>query len=113
MLNEMFVIARNKLPSCGALNYLHDGFASHSAILRAMTILSTTRPQSAHQASGHRNINDTLRMLGQKMTLNRLLFDRGYRPAALKIISRRGRQGCRSNVCTTARPFPGLPAKIC
>ena len=78
--NEMFVIARtDKLPSCGALNYLHDGLCvTFRDLCVLMTILSdNTATNLLIKRLGIGNINDTLRMLGaEKMTLNRLLFDR-------------------------------------
>ena len=45
--NEMFVIARtDKLPSCGALNYLHDGLCvTFRDLCVLMTILRTIRPR--------------------------------------------------------------------
>ena len=81
--NEMFVIARtDKLPSCGALNYLHDGLCvTFRDLCVLMTILSdNTATNLLIKRLGIGNINDTLRMLGaEKMTLNRLLFDREAR----------------------------------
>lgn len=78
--NEMFVIARtDKLPSCGALNYLHDGLCvTFRDLCVLMTILSdNTATNLLIKRLGIGNINDTLRMLeAEKMTLNRLLFDR-------------------------------------
>ena len=115
--NEMFVIARtDKLPSCGALNYLHDGLCvTFRDLCVLMTILSdNTATNLLIKRLGIGNINDTLRMLGaEKMSSTAFCLTVKHRPAALKIISRRGRQGCCSNVCTMARLFPGLPVKIC
>ena len=117
--NEMFVIAgdTDKLPSCGALNYLHDGLC---VTFRDLCVL-TDHPfgqyghESAHQASGHRQHQRHAAHAGGRKNRRSTAFclTVKHRPAALKIISRRGRQGCCSNVCTTARLFPGLPAKIC
>ena len=65
--NEMFVIARtDKLPSCGALNYLHDGLCvTFRDLCVLMTILSdNTATNLLIKRLGIGNINDTLRMLG-------------------------------------------------
>lgn len=65
----MFVIARtDKLPSCGALNYLHDGLCvTFRDLCVLMTILSdNTATNLLIKRLGIGNINDTLRMLGAK-----------------------------------------------
>lgn len=76
---ETFVIqAKDKLPSCGALNYLHEGLGvTFRDLCVLMIILSdNTATNLLIQRLGMENVNANLRALGFKTTaLNRLLFD--------------------------------------
>lgn len=68
----------DKLPSCGALNYMHDGLmVTFEDLYTLMIILSdNTATNLLIKQLGIENINSTLQNLGLKQTkLNRLLFD--------------------------------------
>ncbi|QHQ61338.1 serine hydrolase [Anaerocolumna sedimenticola] len=68
----------DKLPSCGALNYMHDGLrVTFEDLYTLMIILSdNTATNLLIKQLGMDNINITMQNLGLKQTkLNRLLFD--------------------------------------
>lgn len=68
----------DKLPSCGALNYMHDGLAvTIEDLYTLMIILSdNTATNLLIRQLGMNNINTTLQELGLHNTrINRLLFD--------------------------------------
>ena len=77
--DEMFTIRRaDKLPSCGALTYLHDGLCvTFLDLCVLMIILSdNTATNLLIRRLGIERINETLRALGlRETTLRRLLFD--------------------------------------
>ena len=76
---ETFTIRReDKLPSCGALNYLHDGLCVTFHDLCVLTIIlsDNTAANLLIKRLGMEKNNDGLRALGLRTTtLNRLLFD--------------------------------------
>lgn len=78
--DEMFTVRRDdKLPSCGALTYLHDGLCvSFLDLCVLMIILSdNTATNLLIRRLGIEQINETMRALGlRQTTLRRLLFDR-------------------------------------
>lgn len=78
--DEAFTVCRaDKLPSCGALTYLHDGLCvSFFDLCVLMIILSdNTATNLLIRRLGIGRINETLRALGlRQTTLRRLLFDR-------------------------------------
>lgn len=78
-MDETFTIHReDKLPSCGALNYLHDGLCvTFRDLCVLMIILSdNTATNLLIRRLGREAINSGLRALGLQTTaLNRLLFD--------------------------------------
>lgn len=68
----------DKVPSCGAINYMHDGLeVSIKDLYTLMIILSdNTATNILINILGIENINKTMEDLGLKVTrLNRLLFD--------------------------------------
>ncbi|MBD5092850.1 MAG: serine hydrolase [Subdoligranulum sp.] len=77
--DEIFTVHRDdKLPSCGALTYLHDGICvTFLDLCVLMIILSdNTATNLLIRRLGIARINETLRALGlRKTTLRRLLFD--------------------------------------
>ena len=77
--DEEFVIRQeDKLPSCGALNYMHTGLhVSALDLATLMIILSdNTATNLLIKRVGMDNVNRRMRMLGcQGITLRRLLFD--------------------------------------
>ncbi len=77
--DEMFTVHRaDKLPSCGALAYLHDGLCvTFLDLCVLMIILSdNTATNLLIRHLGMERINETMRALGLKQTaLRRLLFD--------------------------------------
>lgn len=77
--DEPFTIGRaDKLPSCGALTYLHDGLCvTFWDLCVLMIILSdNTATNLLIRRLGAERINETLRALGLRQTvLRRLLFD--------------------------------------
>lgn len=77
--DEMFTVrSADKLPSCGALTYLHDGLCvTFLDLCILMIILSdNTATNLLIRRLGIGRINETIRALGlQKTTLRRLLFD--------------------------------------
>ncbi len=78
--DEPFTVQRaDKLPSCGALAYLHDGLTvTFRDLCVLMIILSdNTATNLLIKSLGMERINDGIRALGLRRTaLNRLLFDR-------------------------------------
>lgn len=67
-----------KVPSCGALTYMHDGLKVTIKDLYTLMIIHSdnTATNMLIRMAGMENINNTLRGLGLKSTtLNRLLFD--------------------------------------
>lgn len=77
--NEVYEIkAEDKLPSCGALNYMHTGLAvTLEDLYTLMIILSdNTATNILIKKFGIENINRRMRSLGlETTTVNRLLFD--------------------------------------
>lgn len=77
--DEMFTVRRaDKLPSCGALTYLHDGLCvTFLDLCVLMIILSdNTATNLLIRRLGLERINGTMRALGlHETTLRRLLFD--------------------------------------
>ena len=78
-MDEVFSIRpEQKMPSCGALTYLHDGLTVTLRDLCALMIIlsDNTATNILIQRLGIENINAGMRKLGlQKSTLRRLLFD--------------------------------------
>lgn len=78
-MDEVFTIKKEeKLPSCGALTYLHDGLqVTLRDLCVLMIILSdNTATNILIRKLGMEKINRTIRCLGlEKTTLRRLLFD--------------------------------------
>lgn len=78
-MEETFVIhPEDKMPSCGALTYLHDGLeVMLSDLCVLMIILSdNTATNLMIDRLGIDNVNDAMRKLGlEKTTLRRRLFD--------------------------------------
>lgn len=77
--NEMFTIQKSdKLPSCGALTYMHDGLqVTLKDLYTLMIILSdNTATNLLIKRLGIEHINQTMHSVGLAVTsLNRLLFD--------------------------------------
>ena len=77
--DERFTIAKeDKLPSCGALNYLHTGLTVTLMDLAVLMIIlsDNTATNLLIRRLGMERINDTIRGLGMETTrLRRLLFD--------------------------------------
>jgi beta-lactamase class A len=77
---DLFTISKeDKLPSCGALTYMHDGLqVTLEDLYTLMIILSdNTATNILIKEFGMDSINDTMKELGLKTTkLNRLLFDK-------------------------------------
>jgi beta-lactamase class A len=77
--NDTIIIKNeDKLPSCGALNYMHDGLVvTLEDLYTLMIILSDNSAANLLMKQlGIANINGTLQKLGLRQTkLNRLLFD--------------------------------------
>ena len=77
--SEIYEIkSEDKLPSCGALNYMHTGLAvTLQDLYTLMIILSdNTATNLLIKKFGIENINRRMRSLGlEKTTVNRLLFD--------------------------------------
>lgn len=77
--DETFTIRQaDKLPSCGALNYLHDGLCVtfHDLCVLMIILSDNTATNLLIRRLGMENINAGLRALGAETTaLNRLLFD--------------------------------------
>ena len=68
----------DKVPSCGALTYMHDGLRVTIEDLYTLMIIHSdnTATNMLIRMAGIENINNTLRKLGcTTSTLNRLLFD--------------------------------------
>ena len=78
-MDEIFSIRpEQKMPSCGALTYLHDGLTVTLRDLCALMIIlsDNTATNILIQRLGMENVNCGMRALGlQKSTLRRLLFD--------------------------------------
>ena len=78
-MDEMFSIRpEQKMPSCGALTYLHDGLqVTYRDLCVLMIILSdNSAPNILIDRLGMENVNDTLRSLGLRdSALNRKLYD--------------------------------------
>ncbi|MBR0220060.1 MAG: serine hydrolase [Clostridia bacterium] len=78
-MDEIFSIRpEQKMPSCGALTYLHDGLTVTLRDLCALMIIlsDNTATNILIQRLGMENINAGMRKLGlEKSTLRRLLFD--------------------------------------
>lgn len=77
--NDMFTVKEeDKLPSCGALTYMHGGLTvTFEDLYTLMIILSdNTAANLLIKQLGMENINSTLQKLGLRNTrINRLLFD--------------------------------------
>lgn len=77
--NEIYEIQeQDKLPSCGALNYMHTGLAVTLADLYTLMIIlsDNTATNLLIKKFGMENINHRMRGLGLSVTtINRLLFD--------------------------------------
>lgn len=77
--NQLFMVKKkDKLPSCGALNYMHDGLEiTLKDLCTLMIILSdNTATNMLIKLVGMDQINATMKELGMKKTkVNRLLFD--------------------------------------
>lgn len=77
--NECFaIVAADKLPSCGALTYLHDGVEVNLLDLCTLMIIlsDNTATNLLIRRLGMDAVNATLRSLGcEKTMLRRLLFD--------------------------------------
>ena len=78
-MDEAFSIRpEQKMPSCGALTYLHDGLTVTLRDLCALMIIvsDNTATNILIERLGMENVNATMRKLGlEKSTLRRLLFD--------------------------------------
>ena len=78
-MNETFSIRpEQKMPSCGALTYLHDGLTVTLRDLCVLMIIvsDNTATNILIERLGMENVNATMRALGlEKSTLRRLLFD--------------------------------------
>ncbi len=78
-MDETFTIRpEQKMPSCGALTYLHDGLAVTLRDLCVLMVIvsDNTATNILIQRLGIENVNATMRGLGlKKTTLRRLLFD--------------------------------------
>lgn len=77
--NELFQVKKEeKLPSCGALSYLHDGLeVTLKDLCTLMIILSdNTATNMLIKRVGMQSINETMKQLGlAKTKINRMLFD--------------------------------------
>lgn len=78
-MDETFSIRpEQKMPSCGALTYLHDGLTVTLRDLCVLMIIvsDNTATNILIERLGMENVNATMRALGlEKSTLRRLLFD--------------------------------------
>ena len=78
MDESLSIRPEQKMPSCGALTYLHDGLAVTLRDLCALMIIvsDNTATNILIERLGMENVNATMRALGlEKSTLRRLLFD--------------------------------------
>ena len=112
-MDEIFSIRpEQKMPSCGALTYLHDGLTVTLRDLCALMIIlsDNTATNILIQRLGMENINAGMRKLGlEKSTLRRLLFDsEAWKTPLLP----RKWANC-WKCCTRARACPPQPTRKC